>query len=87
MIRLPQVKPYHLKPQTFKHVEITKVSEKPTFDNIFGKALIRKSEFLFITMIRQPQMEPYHLKPQTLKHVEIIKVSGKPTYDTSLERF
>ena len=30
MIRQPQVKPYHLKPQTLKHVEIIKVSDKPT---------------------------------------------------------
>ena len=32
MIRRPHVKLYHLKPQTLKHVEILKVSDKPTHD-------------------------------------------------------
>ena len=32
MIRYPQVKPYHFRPQTFKHVEIINVSDKPTYD-------------------------------------------------------
>ena len=32
MIRHPRVKLYHLKPQTLKHVEIMKVSEKPIYD-------------------------------------------------------
>ena len=32
MIRHPHVKLYHLKPQTLKHVEIIKVSDKPTYD-------------------------------------------------------
>ena len=27
-----QVKPYHRKPQTLKHVETIKVSDKPTYD-------------------------------------------------------
>ena len=30
MIQQPQVKPYHLKPQTLKHVEFIKVSDKLT---------------------------------------------------------
>ena len=32
MIRHPQAKLYHLKPQTLKHVGIIKVSVKPTYD-------------------------------------------------------
>ena len=32
MIRHAQVKPYNLKPQTHKHVEIMNVSDKPTYD-------------------------------------------------------
>ena len=32
MIEHPQLKPYELKPQTLKHVEIIKVSDKPTYD-------------------------------------------------------
>ena len=32
MIRHPQLKLYYLKPQTLKHVEIIKVSDKPTYD-------------------------------------------------------
>ena len=28
----PQVELYHLKPQTLKHVEIIKISDKPTYD-------------------------------------------------------
>ena len=28
----PQVKLYHLKPQILKHLEILKVSDKPTYD-------------------------------------------------------
>ena len=31
VIRHPQVKAYHLKPQILKHVEIIKVSDKPTY--------------------------------------------------------
>ena len=30
--RHPHVYLYHLKPQTYKHVEIIKVSDKPTYD-------------------------------------------------------
>ena len=30
MIRHPQLKLYHLKPQTPKHIEIVNVSDKPT---------------------------------------------------------
>ena len=32
MIRHPQLKLYHLKPQTLKLVEIIKISDKPTYD-------------------------------------------------------
>ena len=32
MIRHAQVKAYHVKRQTLKHVEIIRISEKPTFD-------------------------------------------------------
>ena len=32
LIRRPQLKLYHLKPQTLEHVEIIKVSDKPTHD-------------------------------------------------------
>ena len=32
MIRHPQVKLYHLKPQNLKHVEIIKSSHKTTYD-------------------------------------------------------
>ena len=32
MIGHPQFKPYRLKSQTLKHVEIIKVSDKPTYD-------------------------------------------------------
>ena len=32
MIRHPQLKLFHLKPQNLKHVEIIKVSDKPTYD-------------------------------------------------------
>ena len=31
MIRHPQVDLHHLNPQTLQHVEITKVSDKPTY--------------------------------------------------------
>ena len=31
MIRHPQVKLYHPKPQIFKHIEILKVSDRPTY--------------------------------------------------------
>ena len=31
MIEHPELKPYHLKPQNFKHVENKKVSGKPTY--------------------------------------------------------
>ena len=37
MIRHPQLKPYHLKPQNLNHVEILSVSEKP----IYGASLER----------------------------------------------
>ena len=32
MVRQPQLKLYNLKRQTLKHVEIIRISEKPTFD-------------------------------------------------------
>ena len=32
MVQHHQVKPYHRKPQTLKHVEILKVSDKPSYD-------------------------------------------------------
>ena len=32
MIRHPQLKLYHLKPQTLKHINFIKVSDKPTYD-------------------------------------------------------
>ena len=32
MIRHPQLNLYHLKPQTIKHIEVIKVSVKPTYD-------------------------------------------------------
>ena len=32
MIEHPQLKLYHFQPQTLKHVEIIKVSDKPTYD-------------------------------------------------------
>ena len=32
MIEHPHLKSYELEPQTLKHVEIIKVSDKPTFD-------------------------------------------------------
>ena len=34
MIRHPQLKLHHLKPQTLKHVEIIKLWDKPTYDTI-----------------------------------------------------
>ena len=69
MIRHPQVKAYHLKPQTLKHVEILKVSDKPTYD-IVGKVFTWSSQFLISTIVGHPQVKPYHLKPPNLKHVE-----------------
>ena len=32
IIEHPQLKPYHLESQTFKHVEIISVPDKPTYD-------------------------------------------------------
>ena len=38
MIRHPQVKLHHLKPQTLKHVAIVKVSDKPKYDTSLGRS-------------------------------------------------
>ena len=45
MIRHPQVKAYHLKPQTLKHVEITNVSDKPTYDTSLERFLLGDHRF------------------------------------------
>ena len=85
LIRHPQLKLYHIKPQNLQLVENVNVSDKPT-GYIIGKVLTWRSQILVITVIQHPKVKAYHLKPQILKHVEIINVSVKPTYDTSLER-
>ena len=40
-----QVKPFHRKPQTLKHVEIIKVSEQPTDDKSFEKSRLGDHRF------------------------------------------
>ena len=37
MIEHPQLKPYHLKSETPKHVEIMEVSDKPTNDTLLER--------------------------------------------------
>ena len=88
MIRHPQVKLYHLKPQTLKHVEIIKVSDKPTFDtSVEWNGFDLEITGFNYHIDQTPQLKLYHLKRQNLTHVEFIKVSDKPSFDKSLERF
>ena len=84
IIEHPQLKLYNLKPQTFKHVEIINVSDKPIYDISMERSW--RSQILIITMIEHPQLKTYHLKPQPLKDVEILKVQNITKFDTSLER-
>ena len=37
MIENPLLKPYHLKSETLKHIEIKKVSDKPTKDTLLER--------------------------------------------------
>ena len=39
MIQHPHLKLYHFKPQTFKRVEIVKISDKLTYDTSYWKGL------------------------------------------------
>ena len=80
------MKLYHLKPQTLKHVEIIKVSDKSTYDTsfeMFGLEIIdfecHDDRTRWSEIISSPTSNN--------KHVEIIKVSDKSTYDTSFEMF
>ena len=45
MIRQPQVKVYHLKPQTLKQVEIMKVSDKRTYDTSLERPCLGNQSF------------------------------------------
>ena len=85
MIRHPQLKLYHLKSQTLKHIEITIVSES------LHMIHHRKVHELEITDSdyqhdRTTSAETIPSQTSNPKTVEIIKRSDKPTYDTSLER-
>ena len=85
MIRLPQLELYHLKPQTLKHVEIIKVSDKPTYDTSLENFDSQITDFNY-HHDPTPSVETIPYQTSNLKYVEATKVSDKPTYDTSLER-
>ena len=85
MIGHAELKLFHIKPQTLKHVELIKISDESTYDTSLESSWLGDHIFLNMTMIRHTQVKLYNLKPQTIKHVEIIKVLDKLAYDTSLE--
>ena len=45
MIRHPQLKLFHLKPQILKHVKIIKVSDKPTYDTSLERSGVGDHRF------------------------------------------
>ena len=86
MIRHPQLKLYHFKPQTLKHVEIIKVSENPHMVHHWKSLDLEITDFNYR---HDPTQSGETIPSQisNLTHVEIMNVSNKPTQDTSLERF
>ena len=45
MVRHPQLKLYNLNCQTLKHVEIIRISEKPTYDTSFERSRLGDHRF------------------------------------------
>ena len=84
MIRHTQVKLHHLKPQTLKHVEIIKLSDKCTCDTSLGSSYLEITDSEYQN---DPTSSCEIIPSQTsnLKLVEIIKLSDKRTCDVSLK--
>ena len=85
MIDNPQLKPYGLKPQTFKHVEIINVSDKPTYDTSLEGLELELAEFEH-KHDRAPSVESVPTQTSKLKLVETTKIQNITRFDTSSER-
>ena len=84
MTEYPQLKPYHLKSQTPKHVDFKKFSDKPTYDTSLEGLELELAEFEY-KHDRAPSAESIPTQTPNLKIVETTKVQIITRFDTSSE--
>ena len=76
-IRHPQLKLYHLKPQTLKHVETTKVSDKPTYDTSFESSrYVTIFETLAQTITIKKSSNLIYINENFLNKFHILYIAG-----------